>query len=129
MAEDDLLARLRKALAGEPVTEQKMFGGTCFMLAGNMLVCTSSRGLLVRVGKEAHAAALKLPHTSVMEMRGRPMAGYVFVAPDGASNARDLKAWIGRARAFVDTLPPKASKAVAKKPPAKRPGKKGQRPR
>ena len=56
-----------------------MFGGTCFMLSGNMLVGTSKRGLLVRVGKDAHAAAVARPHATPMEMGGRAMEGYVFV--------------------------------------------------
>ena len=52
MPDEPMLLRLRVALGGLPVREQKMFGGTCFMLAGNMLICTSKRGVLVRVGKD-----------------------------------------------------------------------------
>ena len=116
MADDPLLGRLRKILPDKRVTEQKMFGGVCFMLSGNMLVGTSKRGLLVRVGKDAHDKAVALPHAAPMEMRGKAMQGYVFVAPDGTKSDKDLGAWVGRARAFVDTLPPKAK---AKKPAAK----------
>ena len=115
MSDDDLLARLRESLAGLPVTEQKMFGGTCFMLSGNMLVGTSKRGLLVRVGKEAHAEAAALPHARPMEMGGRPMEGYVFVGEAGTSTGKDLKGWLARALAFVETLPPKASKSDSRK--------------
>ena len=43
-----------------------MFG--CFMVDGNMVAGTSKRGLLVRVGKEGHAAALQRPHARTMEM-------------------------------------------------------------
>jgi len=114
MAEDPMVVRLRAALDGLPIREQKMFGGTCFMLSGNMLIGTSKRGLLVRVGKDTHAKALARPHTKPMEMGGRAMEGYVFVAPEGTKGAKDLKAWIGMARTFVETLPPKAEKA--KKP-------------
>jgi len=104
---DPLLDRLRAALAGRPVTEQKMFGGTCLMLNGNMLVCASKRGLLVRVGKEAHAASLTRPHARAMEMGGRPMAGYVVVEQEGTESDADLKSWLARALAFVETLPAK----------------------
>jgi hypothetical protein len=117
MADDPLLPRLRAMLSGEDVTEQKMFGGVCFMLSGNMLIGTSKRGLLVRVGKDAHAAAVVRPHARPMEMGGRTMEGYVFVAPAGTKGDNDLAAWIGRARAFVDTLP---AKTRAKKRAAKR---------
>ena len=111
MTEDPMVVRLRAALEGLPIREQKMFGGTCFMLSGNMLVGTSKRGLLVRVGKDAHAKALTRPHTQPMEMGGRAMEGYIFVAEEGTKSAKDLKSWIGLARAFVETLPPKAEKA------------------
>jgi TfoX/Sxy family transcriptional regulator of competence genes len=116
MADVPLLERLRKALSDLPVAEQKMFGGTCFMLAGNMLVCTSKRGLLARVGKDGHAAALALPHAAAMEMGGRAMEGYVFVAAEGTSTDKDLKAWIRRARDFVETLPAKSKKSASKAP-------------
>jgi TfoX/Sxy family transcriptional regulator of competence genes len=126
MADAPLIERLRKALNTLPVTEQKMFGGTCFMLAGNMLVCTSKRGLLARVGKEGHATALTLPHAVAMEMGGRAMEGYVFVSADGTATDQELKAWIRRARDFVETLPPKPDKRRAKtsrRAVAKKPGK------
>ena len=109
-----MVGRLRQALTGMPVTEQKMFGGTCFMLAGNMLVGTSKRGLLVRVGKEAHAAAVALPHARPMEMGGRAMEGYVFVGEAGTATGKDLKGWLARALAFVETLPAKPDKRAAK---------------
>jgi TfoX/Sxy family transcriptional regulator of competence genes len=107
MADEALLERMRAALSGETVTEQKMFGGTCLLLNGNMLACASRRGLLVRVGKEAHADALSRPHARAMEMGGREMAGYVFVAPEGTAADADLRAWLDRALAHVGTLPPK----------------------
>ncbi|TIS06365.1 MAG: TfoX/Sxy family protein, partial [Mesorhizobium sp.] len=59
---DPMVERLRAALGRRAFTEQKMFGGTCFMINGNMLVGTSKRGLLVRVGKDGHAAAAARPH-------------------------------------------------------------------
>src|SRR5688500_13476003 len=106
-----MLARLRTALAGRSVTEQKMFGGTCFLLAGNMLVGTSKRGLLVRVGKEAHAAARVRPHARAMEMRGREMEGYIVVDPAGTASDKDLHGWLALALAFVGSLPPKPAKS------------------
>jgi TfoX/Sxy family transcriptional regulator of competence genes len=122
MADDPMIGRLRTALEGLPVREQKMFGGTCFMLNNNMLVGTSKRGLLVRVGKEAHAAAVARPHAKPMEMGGRGMEGYVFVDDAGTKTSKDLNSWLKRARAFVETLPPKDTKpktAKVKRVPAK----------
>ena len=113
---DPMVERLRAALGRRAFTEQKMFGGTCFMLNGNMLIGTSKRGLLVRVGKEGHAAAAAGPHPRPMEMGGRSMEGYVHVAPEGTASEADLAGWLDRALAFVETLPPKVKSAkVAKK--------------
>ena len=116
VATDPMVGRLRAALGRRAFTEQKMFGGTCFMLNGNMLIGTSKRGLLVRVGKDAHAAAVARPHARPMEMGGRSMEGYVHVAPEGTASEAELAGWLDRALAFVETLPPKVKSAkVAKK--------------
>jgi hypothetical protein len=82
-----------------------MFGGTGFMLNGNLLVGASKRGLLLRVGKERQSQALAKPGTRQMEMRGRPMDGYIYVNPPIAPNA--VRGWVDMAIAFVRTLPPK----------------------
>jgi len=113
---DPMVERLRSALAGRDFAEQKMFGGTCFLINGNMLVGTSKRGLLVRVGKTAHEAAVARPHARPMEMGGRAMEGYVHVAPEGTATEADLAGWLDFALAFVVTLPPKSKPAkVAKR--------------
>jgi len=111
--DSELVGRMRAILAGPKVREQKMFGGTCFMLNGNMVAGTLRGELLVRVGKEANDDALNRPHTKPMEM-SRPAPGYVMVAAEGTKRDRDLRAWIDMALAFVTTLPPK--KKPASKP-------------
>ena len=116
VASDPMVERLRAALGQRAFTEQKMFGGTCFMLNGNMLIGTSKRGLLVRVGKAAHAEAALRPHARPMEMGGRSMEGYVHVAQEGTVTETDLAGWLDRALTFVETLPPKSKPArVAKR--------------
>ena len=109
-ADQELAERMRAALNGAgAVREVRMFGGLCFMLNGNMVAGTSKRGMLVRVGKEGHAAALARPNAQPMAMSGRPMEGYVFVDPPPADE-RALKEWLDLAVAFVRTLPAKAAK-------------------
>ena len=103
---DPLVERIRSALSGETVTEQRMFGGVCFMLAGNMVAGTLRGELLVRIGKDANDAALKKPHARQMEM-SRPAPGYIIVANAGTERDKDLKAWVDMAVAHVKTLPPK----------------------
>jgi TfoX/Sxy family transcriptional regulator of competence genes len=76
MHEEELLGPVRECLAGtRRVREINMFGGVGFMLNGNLLVAVSSRGLLMRVGKEAEAKALRRPGASPMVMRGRVIGG------------------------------------------------------
>jgi hypothetical protein len=54
-----------------------------------------------------------------MEMRGRIMADYVRVAPEGYQAAGDLNKWVTRATDFVATLPKKAKKKAPAKKKAK----------
>lgn len=115
--DEEVAGRIRTLLSGRSdMHEQKLFGGLCFMLRGNMCCAVSGRGgLLVRVGPVAPPSVFREPHASAMEMRGRIMAGYVRVAPDGYRTARDLKKWVTRATDFAATLPKKAKKAAPKK--------------
>lgn len=109
MARDELAERIRAALPmGLHTTEKRMFGGIAFMLDGNMLVCPLKDGaLMVRVGKESLAAALDQPGAGPMEMRGRPVSGFVLVSGDAIEDDDALAFWIARAHAFVRTLPAK----------------------
>jgi TfoX/Sxy family transcriptional regulator of competence genes len=120
MNADDLAAAVRAALAGAgTIREVKMFGGIGFMLNGNLLAGASKRGLLVRIGKDREAEALKRPGARAMEMRGRKMEGYVYVDPPALS-ASAVQGWMEMASAFVRTLPKKPAST-------KRAGAKGKR--
>ena len=103
----DLASRVRVTLADHPVSEMKMFGGTAFLLNGNMAASASKRGLMLRVGKDAAAGMVGRGEAKQVEMRGRPMAGYVRVDEAGLAD-RDLARWLDLALAFVRTLPAKA---------------------
>jgi TfoX/Sxy family transcriptional regulator of competence genes len=109
MAYDTVLAeRIRADLASRPdVAERKMFGGIAFMVGGNMAVGVIGEDLMVRVGPDAHGAALAEPHARPMDFSGRPMVGYVYVAPPGVAGDDDLRAWVERGAAFAGTLPAK----------------------
>jgi hypothetical protein len=101
--------RLRRALADPGLIEKRMFGGICFMRRDHMLCGVSSRGFLFRVGKNQEPTALARPGTSVMDMKGRRMHGYVRVDPARCSDA-ELRDLIGWANAFVATLPAKKAR-------------------
>jgi len=128
----EVAERIRTLLSGRTdVAEQKLFGGLCFMVRGHMCCAVSGRGgLLVRLGPDAPAFLFSEPHAAPMEMRGRIMADYLRVAPEGYQSAADLKKWVARATDFVTTLPKKANKTAAKKAPAKKKARKAaKRPR
>lgn len=109
MAYDEGLAeRVREVIAArEAVSERKMFGGIAWMLHGNMAVGVVGDDLMVRVGPEAYEDALGEPHARAMDFSGRPMKGYVHVAPAGVAGDQDLVMWIDRGADFAQTLKPK----------------------
>lgn len=93
------------------VVERKMMGGLVFMVGGNMCVVASRRGdLMVRVGPDAQRRVLKEPHVTSMTMAGRPMTGFVRVAPEGYRTATALRKWVKRGLDYVETLPAKPAK-------------------
>lgn len=116
--DEKLAARIRSALNGRArISEKKMFGGVAFLLQEKMFVGIVKDELMVRVGKERNDEALAKPHVRPMDFTGKPMAGYVFVAPRGCNTAAMLTGWIDWGAEFVATLPNKAkakSKAAAK---------------
>jgi TfoX/Sxy family transcriptional regulator of competence genes len=107
--DEDLAHRLRELLADEDaITEKRMFGGLAFLLHGNMSVSASRNGgLLARIDPADTDAALARPHVTLMEMRGRTMAGWITIAPEGLKTKRQLEPWVKRSVAFAKTLPPK----------------------
>jgi TfoX/Sxy family transcriptional regulator of competence genes len=109
MAYDETLAaRIRGRIGEHPaVSERKMFGGIAFMIGGNMAVGVSGRDLMVRVGKEAHAEALARPGARPFDLSGRPMAGWLVVAPEGFSDEAQFDAWVDQGVASAESLPPK----------------------
>ncbi|MCA9551712.1 MAG: TfoX/Sxy family protein [Myxococcales bacterium] len=120
MPYDEALAeRVRVVLAGvEGVSEQKMFGGICFMVNGNMICGVTRDELMVRSGKEAYAELVAMDHARPMEMgRGRVMTSMVVVDAPGIATARDLKTWVGRGLKVAAALPSKyaAPSALRKK--------------
>ena len=108
MAYDDGVAqRIRESLDGqEGIVEKEMFGGIAFMLNGNMCCGVVKDSLMVRVGKDDYEAALDLPHARKMDFTGKPLPGFVYVAPEGFEDDKDLDGWVGRCVAFARTLPP-----------------------
>jgi TfoX/Sxy family transcriptional regulator of competence genes len=112
MAFDEALAdRVRDLLAARPaVTEQKMFGGICFMLGGNMAVGVTGEELLVRLEPEEVVRVATQPDVRHFEMRGRPTKGFVLVAPGATDGDAELARWVDAGADHAASLPPKAAK-------------------
>jgi len=103
------LARVRALLAGRAdVAERRMMGGRCFMVCGHMCCGVSRDRLMVRVGRDGHAAALAEPHVGRLDLGGRHPIGYVLVEREGFRRDADLRRWLARALAVVAALPPRA---------------------
>jgi hypothetical protein len=122
MAYDEKTAeRVRRLLSTRSdVIEKQLMGGMCFMVKGHMCCAVSGRGgLLVRVGPDAYPSMLRESHAAAVEMRGRPMTGYVRVAPEGYLTGAGLKKWVMRGVEFVATLPKRtaARKPIKRKTP------------
>jgi len=100
-----LAARIRQAIIGQRgIREKKMFGGIAFLLYGNMCVGVWQTSLIVRLGAEQAAAALKEDNVVAFAPTGRPMKGWVVVEPDGLETVEQLSQWIEKAVEFVGTL-------------------------
>ena len=116
LMETVLIERTRALIPDGNVEQKKMFGSTCFMVNGNMLVCASKRGLMARVGKDQEAEALANPYASPCRPAGRPMPGFIRVEPEGIESDKDLKGWVDLARNYVCALPPKQARPKKSKP-------------
>ena len=111
-----LADRIRAQLAGvKRVTEQEMFGGVSFLVAGHMCCGVRDDDLMVRVPPELHHDALVRPHTREIEMGGRSMRGLILVERDGLSDDADLELWVRLGLARAAALPPKPAKRAAKR--------------
>ena len=103
-----LAERLRPLFQGNyKVTEKKMFGGLAFMVNGHMCCGIVATNLVVRTGPDAFDHTLKRPHTRAMDFTGRPMKGFIYVAPAGYRSDDDLKSWTQLGLDFVLSQPPK----------------------
>jgi len=117
MAYDEQLAdRIRQALGPRAdVTEKKMFGGLAFLLDGKTFCGIVKADLMVRVGPERYEAALAEAHARPMDFTGRPLKGYVFVAPDGSRTVKAVKMWVEKGTTFVATLDSGSKKSRARR--------------
>jgi TfoX/Sxy family transcriptional regulator of competence genes len=109
VAFDELIAgRVRKAMGRTAgLAERKMFGGLAFLLNGNLCCGVLGRRLVLKLGNESAADALKEKHTRAMDFTGRKMKSLIYVEPKGFAAEADLKRWIRLAILHAGKLPAK----------------------
>jgi TfoX/Sxy family transcriptional regulator of competence genes len=106
--DNNLDDRIRKIVSKWSNTKaKKMFGGVCHLASGNMFCGVYKNFLILRLGENKSADALKLPFVRPFDITGKPMKGWVMVGDEGIKNDSELRDWLEKARAFVKTLPAK----------------------
>ena len=106
--DEGVVERVRTVLDGQTgISEQRSFGGLSFLLNRNMCCGVLNDELVVRVGPDAYDDAVARSHARPMDFTGRPMRGWVYVAPDGFSEDADLDRSVALGVAFASSLPAK----------------------
>ena len=80
------------------------------MVDDKMCVGVDKNRLMARIGTEVYDEALTKTGCRPMDFTGRPMKGFVFVAPGGISTPAALREWVELGVQFCRTLPAKKSK-------------------
>lgn len=107
MAYDEALdARVRDVAERWGAVRKAMFGGTGYMVSGNLFAGVYRDRLLVRLTPEAGDTALQEPGVLPFDMMPRPMPGWITVE-QAALDGVELVQWLERGRAFAGSLPPK----------------------
>jgi TfoX/Sxy family transcriptional regulator of competence genes len=104
----EIASRIRQLLADESATERHMFGGLAFLLDGNMAVAANSHGgLMVRVDPDDADELVASTPARYMEMRGRPMRGWLRLDADAVRTTPALARWVTIGTKYARSLPPK----------------------
>ena len=83
------------------MTERRVLGGACFLVDRKMACGTVKQDLCVYVGPDMHDRARRAKHTRVMDFTGRPMRGFVYVAPAGLQNSAALRKCVALGVAYA----------------------------
>ena len=79
-----------------------MFGGLAFLIEGSMAIAVSGQGgLMARVDPEEGLTLAERDGVAPMIMNGRPMRGWLRVAPDVVVDDAALGEWVARSVSYV----------------------------
>ncbi len=99
--------RVRDAFAPIEVETKPMFGGLGFLMNGNMALAVMGKGGFMMRVPPADVDSLVGPHVRPMEMRGRPMTGWVKVDDEAVPTDEDLQRFVRLAVETTAAVPPK----------------------
>lgn len=102
----DLDARVAEIADAWGAERKTMFGGTGYMIAGNLAAGVYKDRLLIRLSAEEGDAALAEPGVKPFDMMPRPMPGWVTIGQEELVGD-GLESWLARGRAHAESLPPK----------------------
>lgn len=107
--DEDLARRIRELVVNEAdLAERKMFGGLAFLIGGNMAVAASGKGgVMVRVDPAKSDRLVETTNARRVEMRGRPMQGWLRVGPEHLRTKRQLNKWVELGTTYAHSLPRK----------------------
>jgi TfoX/Sxy family transcriptional regulator of competence genes len=107
--DEDLANRIRELAQGEKaLSEKKMFGGLAFLVGGNMAIAASGEGgVLVRVDPHETDKLVSTSKAQIAVMQGRPMDGWLRVAPEHLRTKPQLAKWVTIGCTYARSLPPK----------------------
>jgi hypothetical protein len=113
MYDKDLVSRINAQLTGLfDIEETRMFGGVAYMLNGNMCLAVWAHYLVLRLGHDGAAQlATQDPYATPFDLTGKPLRGWVKVAPDGFTEDAQLHRYIDMAVLFTGSLPSKTAKS------------------
>ena len=100
---DNMLQEIIKDWSG--LVRKKMFGGTGYLLNGNMCFGVYKDFLVLRVGQEGAGKLEKESYYHRFDITGRPMKGWVMIHGSGWKNPKELRRLVMMAKEFVLTLP------------------------
>jgi len=85
-----------------------MFGGLAFLIGGNVAIAASGQGgVLVRLDPAQSDELVDTSNAELAVMRGRPMEGWLRVAPEHVRTKRQLAKWATLGAAYARSLPSK----------------------
>ncbi len=87
--------------------KKRMFGGICYLKSGNMAFGIWRDHLIVRCGAERHKEYLRKKNVKEFDVTGKPMSGWIMVAPEGIEEDQHLEKWIRVGDVYASALPPK----------------------